>query len=58
MTKKTAFLSTVILSFLKPERDRTVTVILQTFQIVYFVQYDRFMTVHRSRPFPTIPDRP
>jgi hypothetical protein len=42
---------TVILSFLKRERDRTVNVILQTFQfIVYLVQYDRCL------PF-TVPDR-
>ena len=38
---------TVILSFLKRERERTVTVILQSF---YLVQYDRCI------PF-TVPDR-
>ena len=44
-------LSTVILSFLKRERERTVNVILQSFLTVYLVQYDRFI------PF-TVPDRP
>jgi hypothetical protein len=46
-------ISTVILSFLKRERERdhTVNVILQTFQTVCLVQYDRFI------PF-TVPDRP
>ncbi len=52
-------MSTVFLSFLKRERERTVNVILQSFQTVYLVQYDRcipfnvpdrspFLTVHRS----------
>ena len=42
---------TVIHSFLKRERERTVNVILQSFLTVYLVQYDRFI------PF-TVPDRP
>jgi hypothetical protein len=61
------FTSTVILSFLKRERERTVNVILQSLQTVYLVQYDRFipftlpdrspfLAVHRSWPF-TVPDR-
>jgi hypothetical protein len=40
---------TVILSFLKRERERTVNVILQSFLTVYFVQYDRFRTNSRKR---------
>jgi hypothetical protein len=43
-------LNTVILSFLKRERERTVSVILQSYLNVYLVQYDRFI------PF-TLPDR-
>jgi hypothetical protein len=43
--------TTVILSFLKRERERTVNVILQSFQTVYLVQYDRYI------PF-TVPCRP
>ena len=41
---------TVILSFLKREREFTVNAILQSFLTVYLVQYDRFI------PF-TVPDR-
>jgi hypothetical protein len=55
--------NTVILSFLKRERERTVNVILQTFRIVYLAQYDRFIpfTVPDRSPFlivtMTVPDR-
>jgi hypothetical protein len=42
--------STVILSFLKRERERTVNVILQSFMTVYRVQYDRFIRF-------TVPER-
>ena len=58
---------TVILLFSKRERESTVNVILQSFQTVYLVQYDRFipftvpgrslsLAVHRPWPF-TVPDR-
>ena len=56
-------MATVVLTFLKRERDRTVNVILQMFQIVYLVQCDRFVpfTFPERSPFQTVtmtvPDR-
>jgi hypothetical protein len=51
--------NTVILSFLKRERERTVNVILQSFLTVYLVHYDRFVpfTVPDRPPFLTVTDR-